>query len=140
MKTRANTPSVWRKPLIKYVLQECTVRQPGIGPAIELGPECGKLIVLTLGINQTIEQQGLSVSIWGSADQLDWGTKPLVKFPQKYYCGMYSILLNLAKHSGVRYIRVHWDVQRWSRRDRTPLFGFYVSLDESGARLKSAVA
>jgi len=126
--------------LPKYLVPDCTVRAPGVGPEIELGASAGKLLVLTLGIDRSIQQQGLTLQVWGSPDQVNWGTKPLLAFPQKYYCGMYSLLLNLAKTPNVRYLRAAWKVNRWGKDDSAPTFVFFVYVEESGARVRTAVA
>lgn len=109
-----------------FILPETTIREAGTGPALELGQSQGGLVLLTLGITRVIEQESLDVSIWGSADNADWGTKPLISFPQKFYCGTYQILLDLAGHPEVKYLRVKWQAQRWGRGEPKPLFGLYV--------------
>ena len=124
----------------KYLVPDCTVRAPGVGPEIELGASAGKLLVLTLGIDRSIQQQGLTLQVWGSPDQVNWGMKPLLAFPQKYYCGMYSLLLNLAKTPNIRYLRAAWKVNRWGKDDSAPTFAFFVYVEESGARVRTAVA
>jgi hypothetical protein len=126
--------------LPQYLLQENIARADGVGPEIELAAYRGKLLVLTLGINRIIEQESLQTQIWGSADGLDWGVKPLASFPPKSYCGMYSILLNLASRPDIRCLRVTWKMNRWAKGDPLPLFGFYVLAEESGARVSAAVA
>ena len=64
---------VTTKPL--YLLPEQMSRTDGIGPALDLAAKRGKLLVVTLGINHVVENGGLIVSIWGSPDGLDWGTR-----------------------------------------------------------------
>ena len=124
----------------KYWVPECVVHTAGVGPEIELGPEAGKLLVLTLGINRTLEKQGMVLTLWGSPDGRDWGSQPLLSFPQKYYCGIYSLLLNLAKYPNLRHVRAEWKLNRWGKAESTPLFAFFVYAEESGARIGSAVA
>lgn len=125
----------------KCLLHEAVRTGDGNGPVVALDDHCCKLLVVTLGITDVVERTGLTVSIWGSADQFDWGNKPLVTFRQRQYCGVYSVLLNLANHSDVGYLRVEWKMSRWGKGERTPLFGFEVFLQESGARISnSAVA
>jgi len=113
----------------------------GIGPIVALAEYASKLLVVTLGITDVVERTGLTVSVWGSPDQAQWGAKPLLTFRQRQYCGVYSVLLNMATHPDVRYLRVQWNMNLWGRGARTPLFGFEVFLEESGARVSgSAVA
>jgi len=126
--------------LRNFLLPESIARSDGNGPEFELGPNRGKLLVLTLGITRIIEQESLDVSIWGSADGENWGLRPLAKFPPKFYCGIYSVLLNLAAQPDIGFVRVDWKMSRWSRGETTPMFGFYVYAEESGARISTAVA
>jgi len=126
----------------RYLLPEHMTRNDGVGPSTDLGADCGKLLVLTLGINHVVEHGGLIVSIWGSTDGMDWGTKPLVSFPQKYYCGLYSSLLNLVGQPEIRYLRAQWNMKAWTHNGggSPPLFSFQLYLEESGSRLSTAVA
>lgn len=109
-----------------FLIPETVSRQDGTSPEFELAAESGKTLSLTLGITRIIEQESLDVSVWGSADRETWGTAPLVNFPQKFYCGTYSLYLDLSQHSDVKYLRVQWKMQRWGRGEPTPLFGFYI--------------
>jgi hypothetical protein len=122
----------------KCLLTESMRRGDGIGPVVSLDEFGAKLLVVTLDITNVVERTGLTVSVWGSADQSDWGAKPLVTFRQRQYCGVYSVLLNMAVHADVRYLRVQWSMNRWGRTERIPLFGFEVFAEESGARVSSS--
>jgi hypothetical protein len=112
--------------LPQFLLPETTVREAGTGPEINLGDQQGETLILTLGITRIIEQESLDISIWGSADGSDWGTKPLASFPQKFYCGTYQILLDLSLRPEVRHLRVKWSVNRWGKGDPKPLFTIYL--------------
>jgi len=116
--------------LPSFLLPETTVREDGNGSDLDLGASKGRLVLLTLGITRIIEQESLDVSIWGSVDGQEWGTKPLVAFPQKFYCGTYQVLLDLGPHPDVRFVRVKWSAQRWGKGDSQPLFGFYIFAQE----------
>jgi len=120
-----------------FLLPECLVFRDGASAPVELGASRGKLLVITLEINRVTEQDGLLVSVWGSADKSDWGTTPLLTFPTKSYCGVYSSLLNLANSAGLEYLRVHWHVRHRSKSESTPAFGFSVFAQESGSRIAS---
>jgi hypothetical protein len=126
--------------LRNFLLPESIARADGAGPEIELGSKRGKLLVLTLGITRILEQESLEITVQGSPDGEKWELKPLAKFPPKFYCGLYSILLNLGSREDVRYLRIHWKMSRWSKRESMPMFGFYVYAEESGARVSVAVA
>jgi hypothetical protein len=124
--------------LPKCLLSESVRDGDGVGPIVALDEFCSKLLVVTLGITDVVERTGLTVSVWGSPDQTQWGEKPLLTFRQRQYCGVYSVLLNLAMYSDVRYLRVQWNMNRLGRVERMPLFGFEVFLEESGARVSSS--
>jgi len=123
-----------------FLLPESIARADGTGPEFDLGPKRGKLLVLTLEITRIIEQESLEVLVWGSPDGERWTLQPLAAFPPKYYCGIYSTLLNLATKPDVRFVRVTWKMSRWSKGETRPMFGFYVYAEESGARISAAVA
>lgn len=116
--------------LPQFLLPETTVREAGTGPVIGLGEERGGTLILTLGITRIIEQESIDLSIWGSADESDWGTKPLVAFPQKFYCGTYQLLVDLTDRPDVKYLRVKWAVNRWGKGDPKPLFAVYVFVQQ----------
>jgi hypothetical protein len=125
----------------KCLLPDAARRGDGMGPIVALGEHCSKLLVITLGITEVVERTGLTVSVWGSPDQNQWGAKPLLTFRQRQYCGVYSVLLNMAMHTNVRYLRVQWNMNLCGKGERIPMFGFEVFLEESGARVSgSAVA
>jgi len=125
--------------LPQFLLPETTIREGGTGPDLSLGEQQGETLILTLGITRIIEQESIDLSIWGSADGSDWGIKPLVSFPQKFYCGTYQILLDLSDRGAIRYLRTKWQVNRWGKGDPTPLFGIYVFVQAMERRLAAVV-
>ncbi len=122
------------------LLCETTARADGIGPVVEINAEIGTLLVVTLAITRIIEQGSIDVSIWGSPDKMNWGEKPLAVFPQRSYCGMYSVLLNLSARPEIKYVRAQWKMNRWTKRSPEPLFEFYVDAERSGTRVRTAAA
>jgi hypothetical protein len=126
--------------LLDFLLPESIARTDGVGPEIDLGSKRAKLLVLTLGITHIIEQESLEVSVWGSTDGESWGLRPLAVFPPKFYCGIYSILLNLSSRPDIAHVRIQWKMSRWTKGEPTPMFGFYVYAEESGSRVRAAVA
>lgn len=116
--------------LPQFLLPETTVREAGAGPNLLLGEHQGGTLILTLGITRIIEQESIDLSIWGSADGTEWGAKPLISFPQKFYCGTYQILLDLSRHADIKYLRAKWQVNRWGKGVPKPLFGIYLFVQE----------
>ena len=126
--------------LESFLLPEAVVREDGAGPELRLDAAKGRLLLLTLGITRIIEQQSLDLSIWGSADRTDWGQKPLLSFPQKFYCGTYQMLLDLTQRPDVEYLQARWKVNRWGHSPQKPLFGLYVFVEEAAARALAKTA
>jgi hypothetical protein len=123
------------------VADKTVVSAKGDGPTVELSGASGHVFLLTLEISKIIEQESLEVSIHGSADGAAWGAKPVVAFPQKFYCGQSPILLDLTTHPDVKFVRAHWEVARWGRGVETPMFEFGLSLKEVPAQvLREAAA
>ena len=121
-----------------FLIPETVIREAGTGPELSVGSITGGLLLLTLGITRIIEQQSLDISVWGSADNVDWGAKALISFPQKFYCGTYQLILDLSQHPDVKFLRAKWQVSRWGRGDPKPLFGIYLFVQD--ASKKAALA
>jgi hypothetical protein len=124
----------------ELLLPETTVRDAGTGPAIDLREERGGMLFLTLGINRIVEKESIEIGIWGSADGADWGRAPLLSYPQKFYCGVYQMQLDLTRRPDVKYLRARWDVSRWSGVSGQPLFTVYLLLETTDRQLAAASA
>jgi hypothetical protein len=120
--------------LPRFLLPETVIREDGSGPEVDLGAARCRLLVVSMGITRILEQQSLDMSVWGSADNVNWGEKPLASFPQKFYCGSYQILVDLTERPEVQYLRAAWKVNRWGYSPQKPLFGLYLFVEESAAR------
>jgi hypothetical protein len=118
-----------------FLLPETTVREAGTGNVIDLGEQRGETLILTLGITRIIEQESIDMTIWGSADGVDFGAKPLITFPQKFYCGTYQILLDMSDHPDVKYLRTKWTVNRWGKGEPKPLFTVYLFVQTTSRQL-----
>jgi len=113
----------------QFLVPETTVHTNGESSSLALaalsdGPVVSALI--TLGITKVVEQEALTLSIHGSPDGATWTTAPLAAFPQKFYTGVYSLVIDVGNHPDTRYIRAQWKVARWGRGDKTPSFTFYL--------------
>jgi hypothetical protein len=102
----------------------------GDGPAVDVSGAANRVFLATLSITKIIEQESLDVSIYGSADGATWGAKSIAAFKQEFYAGEYPMLLDLAAHPDVKFVRAHWEVARWGRGTETPMFEFGVTLKE----------
>lgn len=119
------------------LIPECVTKGDGFGPVIDCYSQGGELLVVTLSIDAVLQQESIAVSIWGSPDGKHWGAKPLAGFTEKSYCGLYSTLLNLAKHPDTHYLRAEWRVRRWDKRADEPMFVFRLYAEPSGSRLST---
>jgi hypothetical protein len=114
-----------------FVVPEKTVvSAKGDGPALDISSATNHVFLLTLDITNIIEQEALDVSIHGSVDGATWDAKALLKFPQKFYRGQHPLLLDLTGHAELKFIRAHWEVNRWGRGTETPMFEFHLAIRE----------
>lgn len=123
-----------------FLVPETVVRTPGTGPVLDLGESRPALVLVTLGITRIVEQESLDVSILGSADGENWGTKPLLAFPQKFYCGIYQMYLDLSGKQEIRYLKAKWAMNRWGRGSSEPLFGIYVFVQDASHQVMAMSA
>jgi hypothetical protein len=112
------------------VPERTVVSAKGDGAAVEIPASQSRVFLLTLMITGIIEQESLDVSIHGSPDGAAWDAKPLVAFPQKFYREEVPLLLDLTARPEVKFVRAHWEVNRWGRGTETPMFEFDLILRE----------
>lgn len=112
------------------VPEKTAVTAKGDGAPADIGSAGNRVFLLTLNIANIVEQEALDVTVYGSADGATWSAKPLTNFPQKFYRGQHPLLLDLADHRDVKFLRAHWEVNRWGRGSETPMFEFSVSIKE----------
>jgi len=114
-----------------YLVPEKTsVTAKGDGPSVDVSAAANRVFLLNLNITQVIEQESLDVSILGSADGAAWGPKSIASFPQKFYRGQHPLLLDLTQQPALKFLRAHWEVNRWGRGEATPRFEFQVAIRE----------
>ena len=106
------------------------VTAKGDGPVLDVSGVENRVFLLTLHITNIVEQEALDVSIYGSSDGTAWGTKPMATFPQKFYRGQHPLLLDLSQQPEVKFVRAHWEVNRWGRGSEKPMFQFSVKIKE----------
>lgn len=124
-----------------YLVPEATtVTAKGDGAVVEVGGAGHRILLVQLTITRILEQQALDVSIFGSADGTNWGQKPLIAFPQKFYRGEHPLLLDLEQQPEIKFLRAHWEVSRWGRGPETPMFQFQVRAREVPPEMLSEVA
>ncbi len=111
------------------LVPKTTVTAKGDGEAVDISAASTRVFLLTLTIDETVEQESLEVSVITSVDGTTWDAKPL-SFSQKFYRGETPMLLDLTQQPEVKFLRAHWEVNRWGRGPEQPLFTFHVSVKE----------
>jgi hypothetical protein len=120
-----------------FLLPECVVQEDGQGAEVALATaHQGKRLLLTLSVTRILERETLEVSIHSSRDRTTW--LPLAAFPQKSYCGTYSLPVDLTSNPDVRHLRVHWKMSRWNHPNPKPVFGFHVFAEELRTKVAGA--
>lgn len=114
------------------------VETSGDGAAVDVSASSTRTFLCTLSITDQIEQESLDVSVWGSADGQNWGTKPILKLPQRFYRGETRAVLDLTLRPEAKFIRARWDLNRWGRVAPEPLFVFGLHLAEVPAMPRPA--
>ncbi len=117
------------------VPEKTTVTAKGDGPATDISAAQNRVFLLMLNISDVVEQEALDVFVYGSADSATWEAKPIISFPQKFYRGESPLLLDLSERADVKFLRVHWEVNRWGRGPEEPMFVFDVRIREVPAEL-----
>ncbi|HYA97436.1 MAG TPA: hypothetical protein VEH49_05025 [Methylomirabilota bacterium] len=94
----------------------------GDGQPFDISASRTRTFLCQLEVSDQIEQESLDVSIWGSADGQVWGARPLLILPQVFYRGDAKLVLDLAFRPEIKFIRAHWDLNRWGRVAPKPMF------------------
>jgi hypothetical protein len=115
-----------------------TITAKGDGPAVDVSGASNRVYLLTLSLTEGVEQESIEVSVFGSADGQTWSAKPLISFPQKFYSGETPLLLDLTEQPDVKFVRAHWEVNRWGRGTDAVLFEAGLTLREVPAELLAA--
>lgn len=106
------------------------VTENGNGEAFDVRGSLTRTFLCTMNITDQIEQESVDVAIWGSADGQDFGAKPILKIPQRFYHGETRQVLDLTTRPEVSVIRAQWELTRWGRVAPHPMFVIGLQLDE----------
>ncbi len=114
--------------------------QNGEGEPHDISTSATRTFLCTMLIAEQIEQESLDIAVWGSADGQDWGTKPLLMMPQRFYRGETRQVLDLTLKPEIRFIRARWELVRWGRVAPHPMFvvGFHLGEVPAFARQPAA--
>ena len=114
----------------ELLAQTSEITEKGDGAAVDISSASNRVFLVVLQIKQIVEQESFELTIFGSADGTTWGAKPILRFPQKFYRGETPMLLDLKTQADVKFIRAHWDVNRWGRGPEQPRFEVSVRIQE----------
>ena len=109
----------------------------GDGEAVDITGATRRTLLLTMNITDVVEQESLEVSIFTSADAQAWSAKPVLTFPQKFYREQTPMLLDLTAQPEAKFLRAHWEVNRWGRGTDTIRFEVGLKVREVPAAMLS---
>jgi hypothetical protein len=102
----------------------------GDSEAVDIGGASNRIFLLTLNITDVVEQESIELSIFTSPDGQTWSAKPALTFPQKFYREQAPMLLDLNSQPEVKFLRAHWEVNRWGRGTDTIRFEIGLQVHE----------
>ena len=109
------------------------VKASGEGAPVDVGGSASRTFLVKMQIEDVIEQESLDLAVMGSADGTNWGAMPILRLPQRFYCGETRMVLDLTVKPEVKHIRARWTLNRWGRVAPTPMFVFGVHASEVAA-------
>ena len=102
----------------------------GDSEPLDISGANSRVFLLTLLISSIVEQEGMDVLVYTSADGTAWDTKAVGGMEQKFYPGEYPLMVDLSEKPDAKFVRVHWDVYRWGRGGTNPSFEISIRLRE----------
>lgn len=106
------------------------ITSKGDSEPVDVTAAAHPVFLATLSIAKVVEQESIEVTFLTSADGTTWGPKPIAALPQKFYPGEYPLLVDLTQAHGAKFLRAHWDVNRWGRGPVAPSFEVALRLRE----------
>ena len=114
-----------------FLLPEKTVvTAKGDSEALDVSAASNPVFLVTLTVNEVVEQESIEITMFTSADGTTWEAKPVATLTQKFYPGDYPLLMDLTAVPNAKFVRAHWDVNRWGRGPTTPRFVCGVRIRE----------
>ena len=121
------------------VPENTVVTAKGDSEPLEISGAASPVFLATLSVAKIVEQESIEVLFFTSADGTTWDAKPVASLPQKFYPGEYPMLLDLSQANGSKFVRAHWEVNRWGRGPVTPSFEIGLRVREIPANLLNEV-
>ena len=112
------------------VPEKTIVTAKGDGAPLDVSAASNPIFLLTLSITDVVEQESIELTLFTSADGTTWDAKPAATLPQRFYVGEYPLLVDLSSAAGAKFLRAHWEVNRWGRGPTTAKFEFGLRIRE----------
>ena len=106
------------------------VTAKGDSEPLDISGAANRVFLLTLTICSIVEHEAIDISLFTSADGATWDAKPVASLPQKFYPGDYPLLVDLSEAANAKFVRAHWEVNRWGRGSTAPRFEIGIRLRE----------
>lgn len=110
--------------------EKSVVIAKGDSEALDVSAASNPVFLVTLSVNEVVEQESIEITLFTSADGTTWEAKPVATLTQKFYVGEYPLLVDLTATPNAKFVRAHWDVNRWGRGSTTPKFVCGVRIRE----------
>jgi hypothetical protein len=115
---------------VYLVPAQTVVTAKGDSEPLDFSSAANPVFLVTLTVAAVVEQEAIEVQIFTSEDGAAWSPKPVATLPQKFYVGEYPLLVDLSAVSNAKFLRAHWEVNRWGRGPTTPRFEIALRLRE----------
>jgi hypothetical protein len=117
------------------VPENAMITAKGDSAPLDISAAANRVLLATLSITKVVEQESIEVMFYTSADGETWEAKPVAALPQKFYTGEYPLLVDVSQAVGAKFLRAHWEVNRWGRGPVTPSFEMSLRVREVPAAL-----
>ena len=117
------------------VPENTAVTAKGDSEPFEVSAAANLVLLATLSITRIVEQESIELMFFTSADGTTWDAKPVAALPQKFYVGEYPLLVDVSLAPTAKFLRAHWEVNRWGRGPATPSFEIGLRVREIPADL-----
>lgn len=117
------------------VPENTVINAKGDSAPLDISAAANPVLLATISITKVVEQESIEVMFYTSADGEAWEAKPVAALPQKFYIGEYPLLVDVSQATGAKFLRAHWEVNRWGRGLVTPSFEMSLRVREVPAAL-----
>ena len=112
------------------VPEKTIVTAKGDSAPVDVSATSSAVFLATLTITDVVEQESIEITLFTSPDGSTWNTKAAATMPQKFYVGEYPLLVDLPSAPGAKFLRAHWEVNRWGRGSTEARFEFGLRIRE----------